>query len=183
MLSCSPSEDADEAWLSIAELGGEPQWLLRKECGFVLLRIHALTKTTRKGIMACAERAGLVSPAPAYRGSSWDSERQERIFSLYRSTDEAREEVEDLEKPRVVRVKVHEATSSLVAYWQARHGQKSIDLLDVSDAATACPIDRRFPDIDGLLWDDILDESALSAPRVGLFPRTVASLRKEPIAA
>lgn len=179
MLSCSPSDEADEAWLSIARLGGQRQWMLRKATGFTVIDFHRLTRATRSKLMLEAAAAGYVVPTFAFRASYWDEEAQDRRYSLYGSRAEARTEVCEMPAARVRRVRCYAATPKLIASWQRRHGGPAVSLLDVEEAAIACLIEATHPEIDGIWWDDILDEAGLSAPRVGIYPRVLLLTEKQ----
>lgn len=175
LLSCSQDEEIADAWREIAKLGGRDLWALTKPCGFSLLDIHALSAGQKKSLTASALSAGLIAPGVAYKSSYYDSEAGARRYSLHDTQTEAREQSFEESAARVQRLAVYRATPPLVRYWQSRHGGECIPLDLTLDASIACLLDRNHPDIDGLFWGDIFDPDGLSAPRAGIFQRSVAA--------
>lgn len=173
-LSCSPSLEVDDAWQMIAKLGGRQLWKLRKPGRFCLADFHALAKAQ---LLDEARALGLVAPCVAWRRSWYDDEAGSSVYMLHESKKDARDDRAEGDRIRPIRGWV--ATEELQQYWRRRHPVANICLLSAPTAAVICLLDLHYPRIDGVYWNDTLAPEILSAPRVGLFQRTLAVTKKE----
>ncbi len=178
LLSCAHDEEVSEAWEGIAELGGTELWHLTKDGDYRLVDFHSLGTMRRAALLQRAQQLGLITPGTAFKASWFDEDDEGRRFFIFPSRGEAVAERQEDVQFRITPIRVNYATKKLVAYWNARHKEKEIDLTMVDEAAITCVIDAEFTELDGIFWDDKFDPEALSAPRVGLFQRTVRVSRK-----
>ena len=170
-LSCALDYESVEAWQEIAEIGGGI-WEISKPGGFTLADFHRLPK---KRLHGEAVKRGLVAPAEVWKvtGINDDGWKQ---YSLYGTEKEARDEAGEDEV--VTRESGWSAKPDLLAYWRQRHPEAALGPLETNDAAVVALLDRYYPAIDGVFWDDDFAPEQLSAPRVGLFQRSLATSDK-----
>jgi len=181
LLSCSPHEEADEAWLGIAKLGGRPRWRLTKLTGFCVLDHHSLSKLQRRELLARAHAYGAFHYSRGLRVDYYDDEHECDRYTIFLAADKAEAlSTADENSGKLRGVRVLLAAPLLISYWNSRHGGKSLDLAATADAALAYVIDCDYPRFDGIFWNDDLDEMSLSAPRVGLFQRTLSRCKRRP---
>lgn len=184
LLSCSTSAEAHEAWHQIAQLGGQEEWTLTKAGGFTLVDFHAISIRRKKQLLTRARGVGLLHPQdqPAWK-LSYDYEDEDgegsRRYSLHPSHAAAHYEIDAPEnRSRIHKIHLPAPTPALCRYWYGRtkDKQRAIDYTDVIDAALCACFDGlpEFQMYDGIFWDELLDPEAYSAPRAGLFQRTVA---------
>lgn len=181
LLSCAHSIEVSEAWIRMARLGGLPLW--RLSCapgvGFRLLAMHRMRAVDRSALLESACQLGLIVKKAAFRRDFAD-ESDQAMFSLYRTMDEANTE-RDGDEDVVTEVCAYHAEPKLADLWNGRRraaSNQGISLAFVEDAAVAAVIDLQHDGFDGLFWNDELDPANYSAPRVGLFQRTVRGMNK-----
>ena len=175
-LSCAPDLESADAWRSIARLGGLPLWSLSLASGFLLLDFY---RVPAQRLFAEAARLGLVEPAVVFRVTSYDSELESKVFSEYATLAEAQAEQGEVDEGRKLQRRASWApTAALRAYWRSRHAGAEISLVGIRDAAGVALGDLYCPGLDGVLWRERLDPAAFSAPRVGLFQRTLPQVTR-----
>lgn len=171
LLSCSLNLVGHDAWTMIARLGGGGSWVLKKERGFKLADIYLLARDPR--FLHRLLRAGLLENGFAYAFSYLDGETGLQSETLFDTRREARAEDDGEGDCAILRVPVFRATCKLVEYWCSRHRGMSLPMVIAPEAAVACYLDINHPEIDGVVWMDAFRPSAGSAPKAGLFQRTV----------
>lgn len=158
-----------DEWTAIARLGGRPTWKLTAGAGHgQFLDARALDSDQTAMIVSWGVDQNLVSTVERWKGSWVDdeggSEAPQRVWSLYRSKDEAILETEELEDAKVEAVMVHAPTVKMCERCGFNPGDmNAVDILKTFFAEDY--------GLDGVWWEDTLDRWALSAPR-GVINRT-----------
>ena len=172
-----------EEWAEIAQLGGGETYRLERDTPLLLVDCHRIKKPQMAEIMKQAESIGLVSPLTMWK--SWTSDESgEWCFSLYGSKIEADAANEETEKeegnPGVSPTEEFAASPALNSYWHARNTDptRQMSPFEVRDAVLAFAVEHTTA-LDGLWWQDDYDPAGLSAPRGGLFQRTLQGLRRD----
>lgn len=176
MLSCAPNAEADEAWTTLAQLGGRPLWRLTSPHGnfFVLVDWLTINKVDRWFLMDLALAYGIIEPTTGFRCSWYDREIRDTRFLICAKESDADAKADDL-FGKVERVPAWAALPPLIEFWNSRHGGSSIDYTNVEEAALCMVIERDFPGCDGVFWRSRVDLPSRSAPRVALFPRAFST--------
>lgn len=165
----SVSVDPD-AWRSIARLSEHPTWSMTCRPAACFVDIHALTEAHWTNVLGWATDNGLVSPTEAIEVSWYDSEADQRVFTLFdatkpREAERAQAEYEDLVDS--------ESEMKTSFSWMAtpemneRIGFK-VDLGLVKDLALTMYCEDVLFDregVHGVWWEDDLNPGAYSAPR------------------
>lgn len=174
-LSCAPTRAASGAWRVIAELGSLPLWTLRRDGGFVLLDAR---KAPTGEFLRAAVKAGLLDEGVVFRVTSVDAETEEETFTDFATRAEAEANME--EGDRLSSRPGYLATSALNAYWLGQRGEHPVPVpvTLAIDAAVVAYADLHAPHVAGVIWRDRLDVARLSAPRVGLFQRTLTQVAR-----
>lgn len=184
-LSCAEDEEVADAWHAIARLGGYALWVLEVEAGFRCLNIHRLAASSRRALLAQAEDEGLIEPCPLWR-VTWPDEEDGERYSDFSDKAKATQEVEfteeDEDGAKMEEIAGWRALDPLLAFWRTNHPEATISPSAVDEVAIMFLIERDHPEVDGIYWADILDPDSLSAPRIGLFQRTVLRAEKTMIA-
>lgn len=165
LFSCS---NCPEDWQAIAQLGGAPSWhvLPRNRDGFLLLGMHEIPPELVRSLMLVAQARGLVQPHTVFK--AFQTLEDDLAFSLHLTQEEALSESSEGE---VEAYPGWNSTPTLNQFWRGEPGIQ-VGLFHVLDAAIAY-LGQDCACVDGLLWDDLYDPAALSAPRVGLFPNRI----------
>jgi hypothetical protein len=135
--------------------------------------MHALH---HKEFIARATALGLVEACDVWKRVFWDREQDCNGSSVHATRAEARGECDDGDRLR--RAMGLRTLPALTAYWSQRHPAAELDLCEVEDAAITAVLDLHHPEFDGIWWNDDFSPETLSAPRVGLFQRTLSLVVK-----
>jgi hypothetical protein len=153
-----------DAWQKIARLSGNVRKFSRLGR---FLDFHELNDEQREDIATYALAQGWVERADVHYVSYHDDEWEQDMRLEFSDYDEALEEAEAIE-----------------AEVETVSGFKYLDLPDSTarpgetadfGIVTAAWVNEQRPDLDGVWWDDDLDESRLSAPRGVIVPSRIAS--------
>lgn len=161
--ACLSASHVPCAWEKIAKLGGSPLWELRKT-GAQFLDYHELGKHRRRAIMRWAEANGLVRRKTMFQTSYYDDELETEMCSLSETYAEAAAEIyddEDGRRPTPIR-----SWETLPLLTERYLHRQSTGYAAVTWAVLAF---AEYAGLDGVWWNDILDPSGYSAPRIGIF--------------
>jgi len=175
LLSASPDDETDEAWLEIAELGALPLWQFEKVSGFSLVDFHGVPQRRRARMLAAAADAGLVERVSLFKVRFWDSEADEDRFTYCETAKQAKEEAA-FNEGTYSRCKGFSASDELAKFWNAGRSGNSVGHSAVFDALLAFLVENSLPSVDGIVWWDDFEPTELSAPRIGLFGRTLGKV-------
>lgn len=154
-----------EDWTRIARLGGHPTWLLHRQ-GAKFLDVHKLRPLHRQAIINWGLEQGLVQQVTAWRAYT-ECDNDERRFSLHATREEALAEVDDEDgaESKIEEVPALRPGTELL---NMVRGENS--LLMTEDYLLIAWVERCYPGVDGLWWNDVHDPDSLSAPRGVILP-------------
>jgi hypothetical protein len=148
-------------WVRIAQLGGLPWWKLSKKDG-MFLNYHAMSNKHRALISQWGVESAFVQRGTSYEVSRLDGESGERSFMLFDDKTEAEYEFNSIdtdEKPQIGPVSSLYPTQKM----KERVAVRTDPMLARDHLATIFAED--VLGVDGVWWEDNLDEEHLSAPR------------------
>ena len=180
--NCLSVSNSPHAWQQIAKLGGYPLHRLFKEKGIFLDANYIKKSKYMSHILDFGRKNRLIKQVKRYRAWEFDVEREEWIYSLFNTKEEAQlelgivdltpQEVRNLDRP-----KGHQLIEYITVNIAAQKLQDLLGLQNMSDDATDALIvayGQFTTDIDGVYWDEIYDPDNLSAPRAGIFPNRLS---------
>ena len=148
---------------------------------FTLVDYHGLKNSQKKSLDEQALKHGLFSYENGFRLEWFDDESNTHQFTLFKTRAEAEENAPDYEPNfKIIDELLYSAAPKLIEYWHSRHGGTEIDYLSTREAAHIWLFDHHT-EFDGVFFNDTLDPMNLSAPRAGLFQRTLQNVKKVPI--
>lgn len=148
-----------DEWTAIAQLGGLPRWALARRGGF-FLDFHELTDTQRDLIRDWAIEHGYLEAITVWQVRRYDDELEDTVCFLFDTHEEAYAEFDSTDDDAGLSpVDGVRALPKL----DERMGFK-VDLAGAFDAAVLVWVEETTQ-LDGIWWDDLLDEERLSAPR------------------
>lgn len=152
--------ECPDAWRRIAKLGGLPTWTLQKP-GNQFLHLHKLTTADRQTILDYALDNGWAALQSVWVATTYDSEQDCALEAYYPTEQDARDEVCEEDDPdgAVCSREVPVALLPLINWL----GFAPSQMLVPSMLATLYA--DKVLGFDGVFWEDLLDVSALSAPR------------------
>jgi hypothetical protein len=159
-------------WASIARLGGNPTWALRRpENKF--LNFHKLNSAQREALQAWGIGKGYLALKAQWELKYFDSELDDDCYCRFDSESEARQEIPDwLEEPdmaTITPVVVPCPTPAMAA--RLGFDTKFCDAMDMT--ATFWVEDETS--LDGVWWQDTYEPQLLSAPRGVIVKRALQS--------
>lgn len=152
-----------ESWEHIAQLGGNPWWLLTRPGFPRFVDMCALTAKQRAALLASAQ--DLVKPVPVWRVHWFDDELDNEVTMVVATKQEAQLEVED--GRRISRGRGWQARPTLQRAWK-KHFVGKMDTTDAETCALLTAIER-LGAWDGAWWDEEDDPTSYSAPRGCIF--------------
>lgn len=173
-------EEILDAWRYIAELPYKHVRLcgVDGKTGKFVLWSAALEKQATEWAVA----NGWLEETAGWEVSWYDSEVDERRYTVYLTSKEAYKEMEygghEGEEPEVREIPWWTPTGSLIARWRehfAAFGPESI--MDPSSAVIEVQnlyVAAAYPDADGIWWENVLDPYGLSAPRGVILPHALS---------
>jgi hypothetical protein len=170
--ACLSTSHEPGAWSRIARIGG-PLWRLHKP-GARFLDIHAIGRTRRRALLRYAVEIGLLQRVLLWRVAYFDDEMDDTLVSTYRTYAQAAAEAPESTRP--VPQRSYETTALLTTRFGHRP-QRGFLAEDWALLAIA-----EIHGLDGAWWNDDLDVSRYSAPRVGIFSRVLPTFARRHIA-
>jgi hypothetical protein len=168
------------AWTSIARLGGRGTWRLSKGGG-VFLDMHRASqdRSFMAVVMAWAAEHDFCHREARFRAYRWDDESASWGYMLCATRAAALAEIDDEllcadtdgpdGGPLVQEVSVNCASWSLAGLVGASERQ----LDDCDDLVLIAWAMKVVPELDGVWWTETYAPEILSAPRGGIFPRSM----------
>lgn len=167
--ACLSASHYPEEWGRIARIGG-PLWRLHKP-NATFMDFHRLGRKRRAALIKYAVSLGLLEPRLMWRISHFDDEIGETMMSLYSTFSEAAVEANFGTRP--VPQRAHATTPLLTQRFLHRpedgYAARQWAFMAVAEIAG----------LDGVWWDDDLDVSCYSAPRVGIFRSRLDGFARE----
>lgn len=162
-----------DSWRSIARLSGNTWAFQQPQNRF--LDAHGLTAGQRKAVEAYGLRNGFTALESRFTVTWFDDEMDDKLTATFETYDEALDEAENygVEPVEVQTVVATDSFPDATVKAGSSH---------VEDILLAVWVNETRPDLDGVWWQDNLDESRYSAPRgvitVNKIPSWLATARK-----
>lgn len=193
--SCLSVSLCPDDWIYIAKLKAKYIYTLKKDGNFQLLDIRAVQQNSNhiQAIIEWAQARQLIYEVTKWIGWDYDSEDANWSYGTYSTKEEADSEVEEQVEYRlevgeplapegheVVEPKTMWVATPKLAKRMRQHTHGRYDALDFAVMAWA---EDTVLTIDGVWWEDMYAPEKLSAPRGGLFQRTVEQCDALPVSA
>lgn len=160
------------AWQRIARLMGL-RWELRKSEGKFL---DMLKPEVIQQLVSLGTAEGLLEKKELYRLYTYDCELDDEVFVTYASREEAEQDAELEDEPRIAAVTEVCGTERLRRAYPLVtasdcHGDTALTV--AANTLAAVGEFELLEGVDGLWWDERLAPECLSAPRGSIFPHMV----------
>jgi hypothetical protein len=169
----SVSQHPDE-WRAIARLGAAPEWVGVRE-GNEFLAFHDLTADDRNAIRQWAFDNNYLTETLVWRVLWFDDELDTQIWMDFGSLEEAEEQAEAVEA-EIEEIFANSVTERLSAVTKTNAGETS----GAFDLAATVFVEQETQ-LDGVWWEDVLDQYAYSAPRGVIVPSRVPNWKFSPV--
>lgn len=170
----SVSRDPEE-WERIAELGGNPWWLLRnRQAKF--LDAHKLTDVQREQVIDWAVSHGYAERVDLYEARlGYDDELEQERVMVVETPEEAEEEADSYG--------LDDGDTTIRPFASFRTSQAFLDRIGATrgmladlDRLLVLFVDETMPNIDGVWFEDVY--GPMSAPRGGILPSRLERWQK-----
>lgn len=162
-----------EAWMRICKLGGSQAHELNKHA-FLLDMLEITDPKTAKGcelrdrFIKEALADGSIQQRTVFRASFFDDEYDELMYTIHETREEAIQEYD--EDVDIEEVSKYFSSPDIIALHSKAEGDDcGLDFAIIEWA-------KKY-DLDGVYWSQRLAPETLSAPRAGLFDRTIKSFK------